>query len=101
MQGLRIALLFFPIFCAKLDNHKNEKMMELNISKKVSCQVRRSQKIKKNCQAIMFLGFLQKSSPFICTFSLLEYESTNGLLTFSKNQAFGENLVLELSSRNL
>ena len=32
---------------------------------------------------------------------LLQYESVNGILTFSKNKMFGKNLVLQLWSKNL
>ena len=32
---------------------------------------------------------------------LLQYETVNGILTFSKNKMFGKNLVLQLWSRNL
>ena len=45
---------------------------------------------------------VKKSYPFgyIYTF-VLQYESVNSILTFSKNKMFSKNLVLQLWSKNL
>ena len=47
-----------------------------------------------------FLWFSQKSNSIISTF-LLEYESTNGFLTFWKDLMHRKKLVLQLWSKNL
>ena len=39
--------------------------------------------------------------PFMCIFFPLERESTNGLLTFWKNDMSGKNMVPELWPKNL
>ena len=58
------------------------------------------QKSSKNCPKMSFSGFLTKIK-FIDIYLLIEYERTNGPLTFCKNYVLGKNLVLELPSKNL
>ena len=61
--------------------------------------VRRAQKVRKIPQK---WGFWQKSNPFRCAFFsfLVQYKSSNGLLTFYKNSMFRKNLLLELLAKN-
>ena len=67
----------------KLVSHKAWKEAKLNLLKKVLSGLE-GPKNPENEPKMRFLCFWQKSNPFTCTF-LLEYEWTNGLLTFCKS----------------
>ena len=54
----------------------------------------------KTAPKMSFFWFWHKSNKFIYTF-VLEYESVNGYLTFSKDRISVKNLVHELWSKNL
>ena len=97
-QDLRIGSSAFSDFCMKLDSQirkiKNKKIDEAQFLKKNPRQVKRAQNVPKT----RFLMFWQKYKPYVLGYILLEYASTNGLLTFCKNHMFGKNLVLGLKT---
>ena len=66
-------------------------MTEIDFQKKVLTG-QEGPKSPKKSQKLGFLGFVQKSNSFMRSHFLLEYESTNGLLTFVSNK----NLFLDL-----
>ena len=60
---------FCLIFCMKLNDDKVKKKSDVaQFFNKKSRQVRTPQRVTKNGPKVTFLGFFQKSKPFICTF---------------------------------
>lgn len=100
-QDLRIDLsVFFLIFfCMKLGIHKVKKVT-IQFFEKKSWRVRRTLKVQKQPRNGVLELLIKMQSNHVSTF-LIEYQSTNALLTFCRNSMRGKNLVLELGPKNL
>ena len=90
---------FLIFFCMKLGIHKVKKVT-IQFFEKKSWRVRRTLKVQKQPRNGVLELLIKMQSNHVSTF-LIEYQSTNALLTFCRNSMRGKNLVLELGPKNL
>lgn len=100
ISELTYQISFFLIFfCMKLGIHKVKKVT-IQFFEKKSWRVRRTLKVQKQPRNGVLELLIKMQSNHVSTF-LIEYQSTNALLTFCRNSMRGKNLVLELGPKNL
>ena len=90
---------FLIFFCMKLGIHKVKKVT-IQFFEKKSWRVRRTLKVQKQPRNGVLELLIKMQSNHVSTF-LIEYQSTNALLTFCRNSMRGKNVVLELEPKNL